>query len=142
MKKILFAIVSILSLGLTIYNILTEDIPSATEENKNEIREIYNDETNMRLSRSIAAMTEAKSVAVIGNGEGVLIGISLKSGTGGRKALYEKAKAAVEKEYPKSKILIEIDTEKTDKILNLAANMGKGIPRDFLIARMSYLLEN
>lgn len=142
MKKILFAIVAILSLGLTIYNILTEDVPSYTEENKNEIREIYNDETNMRLSRSIAAMTEAKSVAVIGNREGILIGISLKSGTSGRKALYEKAKNAAEKEYPKTKILIEIDTEKTDKILNLAINMGKGIPRDFLVARMSYLLEN
>ena len=142
MKKILFAIVAMLSLGLTIYNILTEDVPSCTEENKNEIREIYNDETNMRLSRSIAAMADVKSVAVIGNRKGILIGISLKPGTSGRNSLYEKVKNAAEKEYPKTKILIEIDTEKTDKILNLAINMGKGIPRDFLVARMSYLMEN
>ena len=144
MKKFFFAIICEVAFVLMTIDILSykSEPPAAAFKETEDYRESYNSEKNISIARNIAAMTEAKRVAVIGNDEGVLIGIALKSGTGGRSALREKAESLAKEYYPKGKIVIEIQTDKAEKIFSLASYLEKGIPEKVLSMRISYLLGN
>lgn len=142
MKKILFAIVCVLAFFLMTVNIINYKSDARLLKNaEGDYKESYNDEKNMYIARKIAAMSETKRVAVVETYDGVLIGIALKAGTGGRNLLHASAKAAAEKYYPNSKIQIEIQTQKAEDIFNLAACLERGIPESVLSSRIRYLLK-
>lgn len=143
MKKFLFAVISFAAFFIMAVDVMSYEsgISPTTGEGEG-YRESYNNEDNMTLARNIAARTSATRVAVIGDKKGVLIGIGVKSGTGGRSALRETAEEMAKKYYPKAKIIVEIQTETAEKIFNLASYMEKGIPDEILKSRITYLLEN
>ncbi len=143
MKKFLFGTICVLSFVLMVLN-LGNYKKDSTNSGKNEqgYRESFNDEEKIYIARSIAAMTHAERVAVIENENGVLVGIALKSGTGNRSALRKNAEELMENHYKNKKIVIEIQSDKSEKIFSLASYLEKGIPENILSARISYLLEH
>ena len=143
MKKFLFGIICVLAFAFMAYDIgdYEAEAPILASEDKG-YRESFNSPENMHLARRIAAMTTAERVAVIGNEDGVLIGIALKPGTGNRSALRGSAEKLAKKYYKDEKIIIEIQNDKSEKIFSLASYLEKGIPENILSQRISYLLEH
>ncbi len=141
MKKFLFSVIcaaAFFIMALDIMNYKSEPILSQEE---NGYRESFNSEANMKMARAIAYQSEAKRVAVIGGKDGVLIGISLPSGVGNRSKIREEAEKTAKKQYPKSKIVVEIQTDKAEDIISLASYLEKGIPHKILKLRERYLLK-
>ncbi len=142
MKKILFSIIAVLAFALMTVDIMNYKSESTSITGETDgYKESYNNKINMKLARLIAAGSSAKRVAVIGGKDGVLIGIALPSGMGGRSRIRENAEKMAEEYYPKAKIVVEIQTEKADKIFNLASYLEKGIPDEILKSGITYLLQ-
>lgn len=142
MKKFLFAAVSAVAFSIMTFNIMNyKSVPNFSVGEKDGYREIFNSETNMMLARKIAAVTTANRVAVVGGSDGVLVGIDLKAGTTGRSKLRETAENLIREHYKDATICIEIQTEKAEKILSLAAYLETGIPQSAVASRMRYLLK-
>ncbi len=142
MKKFLFLTVSAAAFFLMSLDIMYKPASMTQTREKIGYTESFNSEKNIELARQIGIISTAREVAVLGNGDGVLIGISLPSGTANRSEIREKAEKMAQKVYPKAKISVEIQTERAEKIISLANYLGKGIPDEILNSRMTYLLQS
>ncbi len=143
MKKFLFLMIAAAAFVFMAVDIMNyKSQPLYINGEKEGYRESYNNKNNMEIARQIAAFANAKRVAVIGDKKGVLIGIALPGGTGGRGEIRERAEKTAKKFYPSGKILVEIQTEKAEKIFELASYLEKGIPDKILKSRATYLLQS
>lgn len=143
MKKFLFLIIALAAFSYLAFDIMNyKSEPYLMSGEENGYRESYNNQENMTLARNIAVLSGARRVAVIGDKKGVLVGIALPSGTGERGKIRELSEMAAKRVYPKAKIMVEIQTEKAEKIFNLASYLEKGIPDEILKSRATYLLQS
>ena len=95
----------------------------------------------MEIARAVTTMAETEKVAVIGNKEQILVGILLKPGVGERNKLRQNIENAVKEEYKNAKIVIEIETEKTQEIFDLAETLDKGASGKTMERKFQSLME-
>ncbi len=127
MKKFLFLLILIVSFTVMFVDIIGgESVETYSKAESGEYREAFNNKTNMEIARAVTQMAETERVAVVGNKEQILVGILLKPGVGDRNKLRKNIENAVKEEYKKAKIIIEIETEKTQEIFDLAETLDKG----------------
>lgn len=143
MKKFLFGIICVAAFSFMTLDILNyKSAPNFSGNENPGYREIYNNEINMKAAREIASITDANRVAVAGDRGKVLAGISVKYGSGNRRALRKKTEKIIKRYYPKAEISVEIQTEKAEKLFETADYMGKGLPSSVLSSRIRYLMES
>lgn len=141
MKKFLFLALSLAAFLVMGANIAKTSRNEPSKERKEDYRESFNDEENMRVARLIAAKTSPERVAVIGDKNGVLIAIGVRAGEGKRSEIRAAAEE-IAKEYFNGKIVVEVQSEKAEKIFSLASKLESGIPNRILKSRALYLLES
>ncbi len=141
MKKFLFLALSLAAFLVMGANIAKTSKIEPSNERKEDYRESWSDEENMRVARLIAAKTSPERVAVIGDENGVLIAIGIRAGEGKRSEIRAAAEE-IAKEYFKGKIVVEVQSEKAEKIFSLASKLESGIPNRILKSRALYLLES
>ncbi len=141
MKKIIFAVICLLSFSVMLSNISSSNIPLTKNETK-EYRESFNSEKNAALAREIGEEIKASEVAVLGDENKILVGISLNQGTKNRSALREKAEEMAKKKYPKTDVTVEVESPKTQEILDLAQDLGEGANVKMLRKRIKKLFNS
>ncbi len=142
MKKIIFIIITIFAFLLMVYNISEQEREfSFKSESGNEYREQYNNEKNLNIARKIAVLCDAEKVAVVGDKQNVIVGIMLKNKSKDIKVMKKQAEKITRESYKFAKIRVEIETEKTDRIMEIAENIKIGIPDKILINKMKNLID-
>ena len=142
MKKILFGFIFVLAFVVMGFNILMGNRHLPFINNDNMFRESFNSDINMKLARKIAVKTDAKKVAVVGNGDCIMVGIYLGTSVGNRNKIKVETEKMIGLEYEDAKIFVEIESEKTQKIFDLTEKAEKGTPDNMLYSEFKELQIN
>ena len=125
MKKVIFGVVCVICFSLMLYNISGETHQIVNNET-GDFKESFNSPQNIYLAREIGEKTNAKEVAVIGDKERIMAGISLEKGTKNRSTIKKTAEETLREKYPQAEITVEVQTAKTEEILDFARGLEEG----------------